>query len=145
MIERHGSVVVQTFVRLLIPLVQLFALYVLFFGHDSPGGGFQAGVMLGASYILLALAFGPEALNRRVDERVCLALAAAGVLLYLGTGLAAMLFGGTFLDYGVLPVGESVARARYFGILFVETGVGLSVAATIVLLFCRLGDSEPSA
>lgn len=145
MIERHGSVVVQTFVRILIPLVQLFALYVLLFGHDSPGGGFQAGVMLGASYVLLALAFGREALARRVNEPVCLALAATGVLIYLGTGLAGMVFGGAFLDYGALPVGESVARARYFGILFVETGVGLGVAATIVLLFCRLGDTEPPA
>jgi multicomponent Na+:H+ antiporter subunit B len=144
-IERHGSVVVQTFVRILIPLVQLFALYVLLFGHDSPGGGFQAGVMLGASYVLLALAFGREALARRVNEPVCLALAATGVLIYLGTGLAGMVFGGAFLDYGALPVGESVARARYFGILFVETGVGLGVAATIVLLFCRLGDTEPPA
>lgn len=145
MIERHGSVVVQTFVRILVPLVQLFALYVLLFGHDSPGGGFQAGVMLGASYILLALAFGHEMLARRVSEPVCLALAATGVLIYLGTGLAGMVFGGNFLDYGALPLGDSVARARYFGILFVETGVGLGVAATIVLLFCRLADAEPPA
>ena len=145
MIERHGSVVVQTFVRILVPLVQLFALYVLLFGHDSPGGGFQAGVMFGASYILLGLAFGHEMLAHRVSEPVCLALAATGVLIYLGTGLAGMVFGGNFLDYGVLPVGESVARARYFGILFVETGVGLAVAATIVLLFCRLAESEPPA
>lgn len=143
MIERHASVVVQTFVRLLVPLVQLFALYVLFFGHDSPGGGFQAGVMLGASYILLALALGRDVLDRRVNEPVCLALAATGVLIYLGTGLASMLSGGTFLDYGALPLGESTARARYFGIMFVETGVGLGVAATIVLVFCRLGDTEP--
>jgi multicomponent Na+:H+ antiporter subunit B len=144
-IERHESVVVQTFVRVMVPPVQLFALYVLFFGHDGPGGGFQAGVMLGASYILIALAFGRDTLDRRVSERACLALAAAGVLLYLGTGVAGMLFGGYFLDYGVLPVGESVARARYFGILFVETGVGIAVAATLVILFCRLADREPPA
>jgi multicomponent Na+:H+ antiporter subunit B len=98
--------------------------------------------MLGASYILFALAFGPESLRRRVNEPVCLALAAGGVLLYLATGLAGMLFGGAFLDYGVLPVGDSPARARYFGILFVEIGVGIAVAATVVLLFCRLGDTE---
>jgi multicomponent Na+:H+ antiporter subunit B len=144
-IERHGSVVVQTFVRVLVPLVQLFALYVLLFGHDSPGGGFQAGVMLGASYVLLALAFGRELLDYRVNEPVCLALAATGVLIYLGTGLAGMVFGSNFLDYGALPVGESVPRARYFGILFVEIGVGLCVAATIVLVFCRLADPEPLA
>jgi multicomponent Na+:H+ antiporter subunit B len=144
-IERHESVVVQTFVRVLTPLVQLFALYVLFFGHDSPGGGFQAGVIFAASYVLVALAFGREVLARRVNERVCLALAAGGVLLYLGTGVAAMLFGGNFLDYAALPVGDTAARARYFGILFVETGVGLGVSATLVLVFCRLADREPSA
>jgi multicomponent Na+:H+ antiporter subunit B len=142
-IESHSSVVVRTFVRVVTPLMQLFALYVLFFGHDSPGGGFQAGVILAASYILIALAFGREALDRRVDERRCLALAAAGVLLYLGTGLAAMLYGGSFFDYGALPVGETAARARYYGILFVETGVGLAVAATLVVVFCRLADREP--
>lgn len=145
MIERHDSVVVQTFVRVATPLVQIFALYVLFFGHDGPGGGFQAGVILAASYILVALAFGREALDRRVNERVCLALGAGGVLVYLGTGLAAILFGGNFFDYGALPVGESVARARYFGILAVEAGVGLGVAATVVVLFCRLADREPPA
>jgi multicomponent Na+:H+ antiporter subunit B len=142
-IESHSSVVVRTFVRVVTPLMQLFALYVLFFGHDSPGGGFQAGVMLAGSYILVALAFGREALDRRVDERRCLALAAAGVLLYLGTGVAGMLSGGTFFDYGALPVGETVARARYYGILFVETGVGLGVAGTLIVVFCRLADREP--
>ena len=145
MIERHDSVVVQTFVRVVTPLVQLFALYVLFFGHDGPGGGFQAGVVLAASYVLVALAFGREALDRRVNERVSLALAAGGVLVYLGTGVAGMVFGGNLFDYGVLPVGDSVARARYFGILAVETGVALGVAATLVVVFCRLADREPPA
>ena len=60
MIERHDSVVVVTFVRALLPVMQLFALYVLIYGHYGPGGGFQAGVMLGAGYILLALALGRE-------------------------------------------------------------------------------------
>ena len=67
MIERHDSVVVTTVLRLLIPVAQLFALYVLAHGHESPGGGFQAGVILGATYILLALGLGREALDRRVN------------------------------------------------------------------------------
>ena len=92
MIERHDSVVVVTFVRALLPVMQLFALYVLIYGHYGPGGGFQAGVMLGAGYILLALALGREVFERRVNEPVCLALAAAGVSsirvvpLFLGQG-----------------------------------------------------------
>ena len=142
MIERHASVVVQTFVRVLTPLAQLFALYVLAFGHYSPGGGFQAGVILGATYILLALALGRDILDRKVNQPVCVALGAAGVLLYVLTGVAGMAGGGTFLDYSRLPLPVTPVRARYFGILFIETGVTLGVAATLIILFCRLGEPE---
>lgn len=142
MIERHESVIVTTFVRALVPLAQLFALYVLVHGHDSPGGGFQAGVVLGASYITLALALGREALDRHVNEPVCVALGAAGVLIYLLTGVFGMVGGGNFLDYSALPLPVSPVRARYFGILFVETGVAIAVASTVIVLFCRLADRD---
>jgi multicomponent Na+:H+ antiporter subunit B len=135
-------VVVQTFVRVLTPLAQLFALYVLAVGHYSPGGGFQAGVILGATYILLALALGRDTLDRKVNQRACVALGAAGVLLYVVTGVAGMAGGGTFLDYSRLPLPVTPVRARYFGILFIETGVTLGVAATLIILFCRLGEQE---
>jgi multicomponent Na+:H+ antiporter subunit B len=141
-IERHPSTVVDTFVRLLVPLAQLFALYVLAFGHYSPGGGFQAGVILGATYILSALALGPEGFRRAVNERVCLALGAAGVLLYALTGAASVAAGANFLDYSALPLPVSAVRARYFGILMIETGVTLAVGATVTLLFLRLGSRE---
>jgi multicomponent Na+:H+ antiporter subunit B len=141
-IERHQSVIVTTFVRLLVPLAQLFALYVLVHGHDSPGGGFQAGVVLGAAYITLALALGREALDRRINEPVCVAVGAGGVLVYVLTGVLAMVGGGAFLDYGALPLPVAPARARYFGILFVEIGVAIAVAATVIVLFCRLADRE---
>jgi multicomponent Na+:H+ antiporter subunit B len=144
-IERHDSLIVTTFVRVLLAPVQLFALYVLAYGHYGPGGGFQGGVMLGAAYILLALALGREVFERRVSERVCLAVASAGVLLYVLTGVAGLAGGSTFLDYSVLPLPVSPVRARYFGILLIETGVAIAVAATIVLLFCRLADTRGDA
>jgi len=59
MIQPHDSVLVQTLGRLLIPLIQLFGLYVLFFGQYGPGGGFVGGVLLGTSVILAILIFGP--------------------------------------------------------------------------------------
>jgi multicomponent Na+:H+ antiporter subunit B len=141
MIERSDSLVVVTFVRVLTPIVQLFALYVLAYGHYGPGGGFQAGVIIGASYILLALALGREVFERRVNETACLAIAGGGVLLYLLTGLGGFL-GGPFLDYSRLPLPVSPVKARYWGILLIEVGVAAAVAATLVVLFCRLADTE---
>jgi multicomponent Na+:H+ antiporter subunit B len=143
MIERDDSAVVTTFVRFLVPAVQLFGLYVLAHGHESPGGGFQAGVILAAAYVALALGLGREALARRVHERACLALAAGGLMLYILTGVAGMLGGGTFLDYGALPLPLDVVDARHLGILVIETGIGITVAAAILLIFCRLVDREP--
>ena len=63
--QRHESVIVRTAVRLLAPLVQIFGLYVLFHGHYSPGGGFQGGVIMAASYILIGLGLGRESLLKR--------------------------------------------------------------------------------
>ena len=53
-----GSPVLDAAARLLVPFMWLFAAYVLIHGHDSPGGGFQAGVILAASLILLRLVRG---------------------------------------------------------------------------------------
>lgn len=141
MIERHESVVVTTFVRLAVPVAQLFGLYVLVHGHESPGGGFQAGVILAGSYILLGLGLGSDALTRHVDEPRWVALAAAGVLLYLVAGLTG-LPRGAFLDYAGLPVDG--VRARWLGILLIETGVTLAVTTTLVVIFCRLAVREPA-
>ncbi|HSA47316.1 MAG TPA: MnhB domain-containing protein, partial [Candidatus Competibacteraceae bacterium] len=44
--------------KLLLPLILLFALYVQFHGDYGPGGGFQAGVIFGAGFILYALIYG---------------------------------------------------------------------------------------
>ena len=63
MIDRHQSLIVKTVCRRLVPFIQLFGLYVVIHGHTSPGGGFQGGVILGASFILLAIAYGIEDLD----------------------------------------------------------------------------------
>ena len=60
MIRKQESVIIATISRLLAPFVQMFGLYVIMHGHSSPGGGFQGGVILGASFILLAIGCGSE-------------------------------------------------------------------------------------
>ena len=117
------------------PFIMLFALYVIFHGHYSPGGGFQGGTLLASSIILVRIALGSEMGQLQFPSRLGTPLGSAGVLIYFGTGLAAMFFGGRFLDYSFLPIARIQAVQRSWGILFVEIGVGLAVTAILVAIY----------
>ena len=139
-----GSVILDTATRILVPVVLLFAVYVLIHGHISPGGGFQGGVLFGSGLIMMRLVWGPahEGGARQSDVpafgpslRSSLILACAGILGYAGIGLAAMAFGGEFLNYGTLPLGSDPAHVRELATLGIEAAVFLTVAGTVGVLF----------
>ncbi len=120
--------------KLLIPYILLFALYVQFHGDFGPGGGFQAGVIFAAGFILYSLVFGIDAARRVAPARVLESLIAIGVLLYAGTGVVCMLRGGNFLEYGSLDP-HHPTHGQHLGILLVELGVGLTVGAVMITVF----------
>ncbi len=131
------DLIIKTGCRILIPFVQLFALYVIAHGHHSPGGGFQGGVILGASIILLAISHDLRTAVRRMSEKLIAILCAVGVFIYAGTGALCLLLKQNFLDYsalaGVLHVDPITARSH--GILIVEIGVGIAVLATMIWIY----------
>ena len=132
-----GSPVIDAAARLLAPFMWLFATYVLVHGHDSPGGGFQGGVIMAASIILLRLVQSRERESAFTSHNA-LTLACAGPLLYGGIGVASLLFGGNFLDYGALPLPLDPVEVRVIGTLGIETGVMLGVTGVLVLIFDML-------
>ncbi len=129
---RH-HVIVRIGTRILVPFILLFALYVQFHGDFGPGGGFQAGVIFGAGCILYGLVFGVDALMGVVPIAAVRMIAAGGVLLYGLVGVAALLAGGNYLDYGVL--GATPVAGQHLGILLIELGVGMTVAAVVISFF----------
>lgn len=146
MIVRYRSIIVVTLCRLLVPFLQLFSLYVIMHGHSSPGGGFQGGVIMAASFILLVISLGREQTLRRMTPRANDLLGSLGVLIFGGIGLACVILGGNYLDYSVLPFpGTTLARARYLGMLGIEIGVGISVMAMMVSIFLNLLSPETSS
>jgi multicomponent Na+:H+ antiporter subunit B len=126
--------ILRVVAKLLIPYILLFALYVQFHGDYGPGGGFQAGVIFAAAFILYALVFGLGSARRVARPGVIEVLVALGVLIYAGTGIVAMLGGGNFLDYNALDHHNPV-HGQHLGILLVELGVGITVAATMIAIF----------
>ena len=119
--------------RLLIPFILLFGLYVQFHGEYGPGGGFQAGAIIAASIILYALIEGERHALDVLPQKVLLGMMAGGAILYAGVGLAGMLLGGNFLDYGVLH--SNPVKGQQLGILLIEAGVGITVTGTLLAIF----------
>lgn len=127
------DVILRIGVKLIIPFMLLFALYVQLHGDYGPGGGFQAGVIVAGAVIVYALIFGIEEAQRVVPRRLVEMLVPLGVLIYAGTGVVGLLHGQNFLDYSVLAADAAHGRER--GILLVEAGVLVTVSSTMVALF----------
>lgn len=135
--------IIRVMCRRLVPFIQLFALYVIAHGHHSPGGGFQGGVILGASLILLSVSHNFRIVLRRMGERLNALLCALGVAIYAGTGALCLLLGANFLDYSALArvLHVDPVAARSYGILIVEIGVGIAVMATMVFIYNNLASA----
>lgn len=130
------STIIMTTVRVVSPFVLTFALFVMFHGADSPGGGFQGGVIAGATVMMLAFAYGIETTRQWVDVRVVAALASGGVLVFATIGLGAIALGGNFLQYNeYLFIYEEASK---YGIELVELGIGAIVASVAIGLFFLL-------
>ncbi len=129
---RH-ILILRVIAKLMIPLILLFALYVQFHGEYSPGGGFQAGVIFAAGFILYAFIFELETAQRVAPPGLLQALMAVGVLLFAGVGVDSLVLGGHFLDYNVLL--ENPVDGQHLGIILIELGVGITVAATLIIVF----------
>jgi multicomponent Na+:H+ antiporter subunit B len=129
----RNHLIPRVMTKLLVPAILLFALYVQFHGDFGPGGGFQAGVIFASGFILYGLIFGADMMRRVITPRKVTFFIAAGLLLYAGVGLVSIVLGGNYLDYGVFA--EDFAAGQRLGIMLVELGVGITVAAVMIKVF----------
>jgi len=140
MVRDSDDLIIKTVARILVPFIQIYALYVIMHGHHSPGGGFQGGVILAASMLLLLITHGVNETKKRLSEKWVAILSSTGLLIYSGIGVLCIIFAGNFLDYGKLSYLLEVdpAEARSLGILGVEIGVGLTVMAVMFSIFYNI-------
>jgi len=125
--------VVRIVAKLLIPFIMLFALYTQFHGDYGPGGGFQAGVIFAAAFILYALVYGVETARRVMPDWVVRTGVATGGLIYGGTGLVTLAMGGSYLDYSILL--HDPVHGQELGVFMVELGVGITVTSVMTAIF----------
>lgn len=135
--ESHNPVLRET-AHILIPLILIYALYILFHGEVAPGGGFQAGTVFSVGLILYSLIYGTEKLHRILSLRTAEILSCGGLLLYIGVGLTSFLLGKEFLNYSVLL--PSMLAGQHVGIVLIELGVAVTITGTVTLIYSALAD-----
>ena len=126
-------VILRVGAKMLIPFILVFALYVQFHGDYGPGGGFQAGVIFAAAFVLHALIFGLAPTKKVLPPKVAYFCGLAGLAIYLGVGFVSMFTGGEFLNYNGLSYDP--LKGQHYGILGVEFGVLVTVFGVMVSFF----------
>jgi multisubunit Na+/H+ antiporter MnhB subunit len=125
-----GSPILRVIARYAVPLTGLVSLRVFFQGHDAPGGGFIAGVLVAAAGAMALLAFGVEWAERHAWWK----LSVLGLLCSLTTGLVPFLRGKAFMDNTILHIGSvHLPTATFF-----DLGVLLIVTGTLMTIFVEL-------
>ena len=124
-----NSLILQAATRVLMPLMLLFALFMLARGHNEPGGGFVAGLVVAAAYALQAFAFGVPAARKAllVDPEKLLGV---GLLVALFTGLSAWTMGHPFLT-AMWWAGLGSPLFFDIGVFLVVIGVVLTMTFTL--------------
>ena len=136
----QDQLVLKTVVKLLIPLILLYGLYVQFHGDFGAGGGFQAGVIFATGFILYDMVFGAADARAVVPARWLPRLSALGVLIYGGVGVVSLFAGKAFLDYTVLA--HDPVHGQHYGVLLVELGVGITVFSTVLMIYYALAGRQ---
>lgn len=123
----EDDIIISSISKIIFPIIALFVIYIQLNGTNSPGGGFQAGAILASIYIGMNIG-----LDYRIKQDSLVTISSLGIFLYLLPGIIAILLGYNFLDYDALSLGPI---SQKIGIEIVELGIGITVAATVIILY----------
>ncbi|MFP3020974.1 Na(+)/H(+) antiporter subunit B [Wolbachia endosymbiont (group A) of Pogonocherus hispidulus] len=118
---------------LMIPFIILFGLYIQFHGDYTPGGGFQAGIIIASGIILYSMLFGVSTTLKAIPYSVIRLINVLGILIYGGTGVATTLLGQNFLSYDILSANNRTGQK--LGIFLVELGVVFTVCSSMLIIY----------
>ena len=134
------SVILATATRVVFPLLLLFSVFLLFRGHNEPGGGFVGGLVAATAYALLALTGGVASARRVLPARPEV-LIGTGLLAALASGLVGLAAGRPFLTGLWGDVSLPVVGKPGTPVLF-DAGVYLTVVGVVLLILFTLQEED---
>src|SRR5262245_22340300 len=129
--RRPSSEIVRTGTEILVPLISIFAAYIIMNGHLSAGGGFQGGAVIASGVLLMLLAYPHYQPNL---EFLSVTESVAGTLFVL-VGIVGLIVAGGFLDNHILPLGQFGAffSAGAIPLLSVLLGIKVGCELSVIL------------
>lgn len=134
------SSILQTATRLLMPLLLLFAIFLLLRGHNQPGGGFVGGLVVAASFVLYSIAFGVDAARRALPVRSS-TLLGIGLLVALVSGLPGAVLGQPFMTSMWTTIALGSTKLDVGTPLVFDIGVFLAVIGVVLTIVFTLADA----
>ena len=136
-----GSLILRASTNVLVTLFLIFSFFLLWRGHNEPGGGFAGGLVAAAGFALFTIAFGSRAARHsmRLDPRTVIGI---GMLIALGSLLSALFVGDAF-GTGLWIEPTFAGRTVKLGTpLLFDIGVYLVVVGTATSLVFALAEEE---
>jgi multicomponent Na+:H+ antiporter subunit A len=126
------SSIFRTGARLLMPLLLLFAIFLLLRGHNQPGGGFVGGLVTAAAFALYGIAYGVDRARRALLVRP-ITLLGAGLAIALLSGVPAVVVGEPFLtaQWVLQPIAVGTPVLFDIGVFLVVAGVATMMVFTL--------------
>jgi multicomponent Na+:H+ antiporter subunit B len=142
------TVIVKTISSWVKVLIFLFGIYIVIFGHLTPGGGFAGGVILASSYVLIMLAFGREFAEENLSLGVASKLDCAGALLFAAIALVGFLYGAADFFFNYLyrqyHYGEPLRLISAGTIMYSNIAIGLKVGASLFMVILAMSVFRPN-
>ena len=137
----NRSIILSTAIRYLLPLMLMFSVYVLFRGHNEPGGGFLGGLLAAAAFALHGIAEGTERAREMLRAEPA-QIVFAGLTLALASALIAPLFTGQPFMTALWGTQELPAIGKLGTPLLFDIGVYLTVLGVIAQIVFSLAEEE---
>lgn len=135
------TIIVKTISSWVKVLIFLFGIYIILFGHLTPGGGFAGGVILASSYVLLMLAYGREFAEENLPLSAAGRIDCAGAFAFAMIAILGSVLGGcffwNFLRQKYLP-GEPLHLISAGTIPLSNIAIGIKVGASLFLIIVLL-------
>jgi multisubunit Na+/H+ antiporter MnhB subunit len=137
------SLIVKNITRMLTAFILLYGIYIVLYGHVTPGGGFAGGVILAAGGVLVLLAFGRRTTGRMISERAAAVADSLGAMGFLLIALLGYLWAASFFT-NVPQLGQTGQLYSAGTIPVANLAIGVKVGAALFGAVVALAAFRPA-